>query len=121
MLLLKSGHQELMYGLGISDGKKGKIKMEETIKKVEEVKKEADSLMVKKISNYEIRIAELLEQENSHQKLNGKMQLRITELEQDNLELHADNKKQSNQINDYIDKIHKMNLKVDQLRKDGVL
>ena len=49
------------------------------------------------------------------------MQLRINELEQDNLELHADNKKQSNQINDYIDKIHKMNLKVDQLRKDGIL
>ena len=66
-------------------------------------------------------MAELLEQENSHQKINGKMQLRINELEQDNLELHADNKKQSNQINDYIDKIQKMNLKVDQLRKDGIL
>ena len=149
MHLLRSGHQELMYGLGISDGKKGKIKMEETIKKVEEVKKEADKLMIDKIAKYESQnnilsitvkklgeflanakktikerddsIAGLLEQENGHQKLNGKMQLRITELEQDNLELHADNKKQSNQINDYIDKIHKMNLKVDQLRKDGVL
>ena len=149
MLLLKSGHQELMYGLGINGGKKGKIKMEETIKKVEEVKKEADKLMINKIAKYESQnnilsitvkklgeflanakktikerddsIAGLLEQENGHQTLNGKMQLRITELEQDNLELHADNKKQSNQINDYIDKIHKMNLKVDQLRKDGVL
>ena len=138
-----------MYGLGISDGKKGKIKMEESIKQVEEVKKEADKLMINKIAKYESQnnilsitvkklgeflanakktikerddsIAGLLEQENGHQKLNGKMQLRITELEQDNLELHADNKKQSNQINDYIDKIHKMNLKVDQLRKDGVL
>ena len=113
-----------MYGLGISGGKKENIKMNEGLKnimEIEEVKKEADSLMIKKISDYETRIAELLELDNSHQKINGKMQLRITELEQDNLELHADNKKQSNQINDYIDKIHKMNNKVDQLRKDGVL
>ena len=149
MHLLRSGHQELMYGLGISGGKKGSIKMDEAIKKVEEVKKEADKLMINKIAKYESQnnilsitvkklgeflanakktikerdnsMAELLEQENSHQKINGKMQLRITELEQDNLELHADNKKQSNQINDYIDKIQNMNLKVDQLRKDGVL
>jgi hypothetical protein len=138
-----------MYGLGISDGKKGNIKMEETIKKVEEVKKEADKLMINKIAKYERQnnilsitvkklgeflanakktikerddsMVELLEQENGHQKLNGKMQLRITELEQEVLETQADNKKQANQINDYIDKIHKMNLKVDQLRKDGVL
>ena len=100
--LLRSGHQELMYGLGISGGKKGKSKM-------------------KKISDYETRIAELLEQDNAHQKLNGKMQLRITELEQEVLETQADNKKQANQINDYIDKIHKMNNKVEQLRKDGIL
>ena len=38
--------------------------MDETIKQVEEVKKEADSLMIKKISDYEIRIAELLELDN---------------------------------------------------------
>ena len=118
-------------------------------KKVEEVKKEADKLMINKIAKYESQhnilsitvkklgeflanakktikerdnsMAELLEQENSHQKINGKMQLRITELEQEVLETQADNKKQANQINDYIDKIHKMNVKVDQLRKDGIL
>ena len=149
MHLLRSGHQELMYGHGISDGKKVNIKMDEAIKKVEEVKKEADRLMINKIAKYESQnnilsitvkklgeflanakktikerdnsMAELLEQENSHQKINGKMQLRINELEQEVLETQADNKKQANQINDYIDQIQKMNVKVDQLRKDGIL
>ena len=131
MHLLRSGHQELMYGHGISGGKKGNIKMDEKIKKYE-TQNNILSITVKKLGEFlanakktikerDNSMAELLEQENSHQKINGKMQLRINELEQDNLELHADNKKQSNQINDYIDKIQKMNLKVDQLRKDGVL
>ena len=95
--------------------------MDETIKAVEEAKKEADKLMMNKISEYETRIAELLEQDNAHQKLNGKMQLRINELEQDNLELHADNKKLSNQVNDQIDQMRKMNSKVDELRKSGLI
>lgn len=75
----------------------------------------------KRVKERDDRIAELLEQDNAHQKLNGKMQLLITELEQEVLETQADNKKQANQINDYIDKIHKMNNKVEQLRKDGIL
>ena len=95
--------------------------MDETIKAVEEAKKEADKLMMNKISEYETRMAELLEQDNAHQKLNGKMQLRINELEQDNLELHADNKKLSNQVNDQIDQMRKMNSKVDELRKSGLI
>ena len=95
--------------------------MDETIKAVEEAKKEADKLMMNKISEYETRMAELLEQDNAHQKLNGKMQLRINELEQDNLELHADNKKLSNQVNDQIDQMRKMNSKVDELRKNGLI
>ena len=95
--------------------------MDETIKAVEEAKKEADKLMMNKISEYETRMAELLEQDNAHQKLNGKMQLRINELAQDNLELHADNKKLSNQVNDQIDQMRKMNSKVDELRKNGLI
>jgi len=75
----------------------------------------------KTIKERDDKIVELLEQDNSYQKLNGKMQLQITELEQEVLETQADNKKQANQINDYIDKIHTMNNKVDQLRKDGIL
>ena len=95
--------------------------MDETIKAVEEAKKEADKLMMNKISEYETRMAELLEQDNADQKLNGKRQLRINELEQDNLELHADNKKLSNQVNDQIDQMRKMNSKVDELRKNGLI
>ena len=61
----------------------------------------------KKIKELENRMAELLTVEDEHQKLNGKLQMKLTELEefnirvrqevtakeQENLELHADNKK----------------------------
>jgi len=49
----------------------------------------------------------LKETEGSHQKLNGRFQSRITELEQDNLELHADNKKISKQIEDQVERARK--------------
>ena len=55
-------------------------------------------------------LANALEVNESHQKLNGKLQERLTELEQENIELHTDNKKLANQIED----------KVDQLRKSGM-
>jgi SMC interacting uncharacterized protein involved in chromosome segregation len=55
-------------------------------------------------------VADALEVNERHQELNGKLQERVTELEQDNLELHADNKKLALQIED----------KVDQLRKSGM-
>ena len=57
------------------------------------------------------RVAELCEVNESHQKLNGKLQTRLTELEQENIELHADNKKLARQIEDL----------VTRLRKTGVL
>jgi len=49
----------------------------------------------------------LKETEGSHQKLNGRFQSRITELEQDNLELHADNKKISKQVEDQVERARK--------------
>ena len=52
-------------------------------------------------------LANALEVHESHQKLNGKLQERITELEQDNLELHADNKKISKQIEDQVERARK--------------
>ena len=55
-------------------------------------------------------LANALEINESHQKLNGKLQERITELEQDNLELHTDNKKLALQIED----------KVNQMRRSGL-
>ena len=55
-------------------------------------------------------LANALEMNKSHQRLNGKLQERITELEQDNLELHTDNKKLALQIED----------KVNQMRRSGM-
>ena len=55
-------------------------------------------------------LANALEVNESHQKLNGKLQERITELEQDKLELYADNKKLALQIED----------KVNQMRRSGM-
>ena len=55
-------------------------------------------------------VANALEVNESHQKLNGRLQMRITELEQDKLELYADNKKLAHQIED----------KVNQMRRSGM-
>ena len=55
-------------------------------------------------------LANALAVNESHQKLNGKLQDRITELEQDNLELHADNKKVSRQVEDQVQRARKAGL-----------
>ena len=60
-----------------------------------------------KIKELEDALANALAVNESHQKFNGKLQERVTELEQDNLELHADNKKISHQIEDSINKLRK--------------
>ena len=65
----------------------------------------------KTIKALEDRLAELLSVEDKHQELNGKLHMRVTELEQENLELHTDNKKMAKQISD----------SVDRMRKAGVL
>ena len=62
------------------------------------------------IKNLENRLAEVLSLEDDHQKLNGKLQMRITELEQENLELHADNKKVSKQVEDQLERARKAGL-----------
>ena len=60
-----------------------------------------------KIKELEDALANALAVNESHQKFNGKLQERVTELEQDNLELHADNKKISQQIEDKINRMRK--------------
>ncbi len=57
-----------------------------------------------KIKELELGLANALEVNESHQKLNGKLQVRLTEVEEDN-------KKLASQVED----------KVNQLRKSGVL
>ena len=59
------------------------------------------------IKNLETRLAELLEIDESHKKLNGKLQERLTEVEQERIELHADNIKLSRQIEDQVNKLRK--------------
>jgi SMC interacting uncharacterized protein involved in chromosome segregation len=59
------------------------------------------------IKELEVGLANALAVNESHQKLNGQIQTRLTELEQDNIELHADNKKLAQQINDSIDRLRK--------------
>ena len=55
------------------------------------------------IKNLEARLAELLEVDEAHQKLNGKLQERLTEVE-------GDNKKLADQIED----------KINQMRRSGM-
>ena len=69
--------------------------------------KEADELMMKKLE----RIQELESINESHQKLNGDLRREITVLEQEKLELHVDNKKLAQQVED----------KMDQLRRSGAI
>ena len=66
---------------------------------------------VANIKELELGLANSLEVNESHQKLNGKLQMRLTEVEQENIELHADNKQLANQVED----------KVNQLRKSGLI
>jgi septal ring factor EnvC (AmiA/AmiB activator) len=69
--------------------------------------KESDAIIMSKID----RINELEMINDEHKKMNGKLQTRLTELEQENIELHVDNKKLAKQIDDQLN----------SLRKAGVL
>ena len=53
------------------------------------------------------RIADALAINEDHQKLNGKLQERLTELEQENIELHAENKKMHNHLQERVDNARK--------------
>jgi len=52
-------------------------------------------------------LANALEVNEAHQKFNGKLQMRITELEQDNLELHAENKKMHRHLDERVNAARK--------------
>ena len=59
--------------------------------------------MKKRAEEAESALANLLEVDGSHQKLNGKLQVRLTEVEEDN-------KKLSKQIDDHLNKFRKEGL-----------
>ena len=68
--------------------------------------KEADELMMKKLE----RIQELEAINESHQALNGNLRREITALEQEKLELHTDNVKLAQQVEDQLDRVRKAGL-----------
>ena len=94
----------LVKGIGINspEMKAANKKIEEFQGGLERARKENNDLYN--------RLADALEVNESHQRLNGKLQMRITELEQDNLELHADNKKISKQVEDQVERARKAGL-----------
>ncbi len=59
----------------------------------------------KKIKELDDRLAEVLMIDDQHRVMNGKLNMRIVELEQEVLELHADNKKLALQVDDYVNKL----------------
>ena len=75
----------------------------------------------KKVKELEDRLAEVLSIEDDHQKLNGKLNMRVAELEEFNikvrqevtikeqeiLELHADNQKLATQVEDSVARMRK--------------
>jgi septal ring factor EnvC (AmiA/AmiB activator) len=65
--------------------------------------KDADSKMILKLE----RIQELEQINEDHKKMNGNLRREITALEQEKLELHADNKKLAAQVEDYVDRLRK--------------
>ena len=84
----------LVKGIGINSPE-----MKAANKKIEELRKELD--LVKKDNNdLFLRIAELTEVEESHRKMNGKLQERLSEVEEDN-------KRLSHQIEDRINQMRR--------------
>ena len=104
--------QEEAHGIPLTDVQKGLVEeVEKAIEtnRVKESQARSNQLQdeldrVKKDNNdLFLRIAELTEVEESHRKMNGKLQERLTEVE-------GDNKKLSNQIEHRIDQMRKAGL-----------
>ena len=60
-----------------------------------------------KIKEIEMGLANALEVNESHQTYNGKLQERLTELEQENIELQAENKKMRDHLEERVDNARK--------------
>ena len=87
-----------------------KIKMKKRAEEAEGELSILKGIETNRVKEAQDALANALEVNESHHKLNGRLQMRITELEQDNLEIHADNKKLALQIED----------KVNQMRRSGM-
>ena len=87
----------LVKGIGMNspEMKAAKAQIDEMRKELDRVKKDNNDLFV--------RIAELTEIEESHRKMNGKLQERLAEVEEDN-------KKLANQVEDRINQMRRSGL-----------
>ena len=63
---------------------------------------EGETSLVKAIGINSPEMRELREMNETHKKINGDLQTTLTNLEQDNIEVHADNIKLSHQIEDLL-------------------
>ena len=89
------GELSIMKGIETNRVKEAQAKCNQLQDELDRVKKENNDLFN--------RVAELIEIDESHQRLNGKLQVRIAELEDDN-------KKLAHEIDDRIDRARKAGL-----------
>ena len=112
------GHNQPPEKMTVFDEERKKFKdWKEMYEKEHKLRQEAEGeltilkgIETNRVKEAQDALANALEVNESHQKLNGRLQMRITELEQDKLELYADNKKLALQIED----------KVNQMRRSGM-
>ena len=96
------GELSIMKGIETNRVKEAQARCDHLQKELDRVKKENNDLFN--------RVADALEINESHQKLNGKLQERLTELEQENIEVHADNIKLARQVEDRLNQLRKAGL-----------
>ena len=89
------GELSILKGIETNRVKETQVKCDHLQEELDRIKKDNNDLY--------IRVAELIEISESHQKLNGKLQERLTELEEENKKMHA-----------------KLNERIDSLRKSGM-
>ena len=93
------GELSIMKGIETNRVKEAQARCDHLQNELDRVKKENNDLFN--------RVADALEVNESHQKLNGKLQERLTELEQNNIELHAENKRMHNHLNKQLENARK--------------
>ena len=93
------GELSILKGIETNRVKESQARCDHLQSELDRIKKENNDLFN--------RIADALEVNESHQKYNGKLQDRLTELEQENIELHAENKKIHNHLDERLDKTRK--------------
>ena len=93
------GEMSILKGIETNRVKEAQAKSNQLQNEVDRFKKDNNDLYN--------RIADALEVNESHQKSNGKLQERLTELEQENIEMHAENKKMHNHLQERVDNARK--------------